>query len=92
MSTFEGLGLQENLLKAVTALGYTQPTPIQEKAIPVLRSELSPEFGGKEFTVVETLLPADALATEFSWSPWLQSWQNPAPTVVGPARYVQSCH
>jgi len=38
MSTFEGLGLNENLLKAVTALGYTQPTPIQEKAIPVLVS------------------------------------------------------
>ena len=36
MSTFEGLGLHENLLQAVTALGYTQPTPIQEKAIPVL--------------------------------------------------------
>jgi ATP-dependent RNA helicase DeaD len=38
MSTFEGLGLQENLLTAITALGYTQPTPIQEKAIPVLLS------------------------------------------------------
>jgi ATP-dependent RNA helicase DeaD len=38
MTTFEGLGLQENLLKAITALGYTQPTPIQEKAIPVLLS------------------------------------------------------
>ncbi len=38
MSTFEGLGLHENLLQAVTALGYTQPTPIQEKAIPVLLS------------------------------------------------------
>ncbi len=38
MSTFEGLGLHENLLKAVTTLGYTQPTPIQEKAIPVLVS------------------------------------------------------
>src|SRR5580765_5307191 len=38
MMTFEGLGLHENLLKAVTALGYTQPTPIQEKAIPVLLS------------------------------------------------------
>jgi ATP-dependent RNA helicase DeaD len=38
MSTFEGLGLQENLLKAITVLGYTQPTPIQEKAIPVLLS------------------------------------------------------
>jgi ATP-dependent RNA helicase DeaD len=38
MSTFEGLGLQENLLKAISTLGYTQPTPIQEKAIPVLLS------------------------------------------------------
>jgi ATP-dependent RNA helicase DeaD len=38
MSTFEGLGLHENLLQAVTALGYTIPTPIQEKAIPVLVS------------------------------------------------------
>ncbi len=38
MITFEGLGLQENLLKAITTLGYTQPTPIQEKAIPVLLS------------------------------------------------------
>ncbi|MFL5741066.1 MAG: DEAD/DEAH box helicase, partial [Flavisolibacter sp.] len=38
MATFEELGLQENLLKAVGELGFTQPTPIQEKAIPVLLS------------------------------------------------------
>ncbi len=38
MSTFEGLGLHQNLLKAVNTLGFTQPTPIQEKAIPVLIS------------------------------------------------------
>lgn len=36
MITFETLGLQENLLKAVTDLGFVTPTPIQEKAIPVL--------------------------------------------------------
>jgi ATP-dependent RNA helicase DeaD len=36
MTTFESLGLQENLLKAVTDLGFETPTPIQEKAIPVL--------------------------------------------------------
>ncbi len=36
MATFEELGLQEKLLKAVGELGFTQPTPIQEKAIPVL--------------------------------------------------------
>ncbi|RYF85711.1 MAG: DEAD/DEAH box helicase [Chitinophagaceae bacterium] len=38
MATFGELGLNEQLLKAVEELGYTQPTPIQEKAIPVLLS------------------------------------------------------
>ncbi|MES2880677.1 MAG: DEAD/DEAH box helicase, partial [Bacteroidota bacterium] len=38
MSTFEELGLQEKLLKAVEDLGYKEATPIQEKAIPVLLS------------------------------------------------------
>jgi superfamily II DNA/RNA helicase len=31
---FSELGLSEKVLKAVTGAGYTQPTPIQEKAIP----------------------------------------------------------
>jgi len=35
---FDELGLNEPLVKAVTDLGFTQPTPIQEKAIPVLLS------------------------------------------------------
>jgi ATP-dependent RNA helicase DeaD len=35
---FEALGLKEQLVKAVGDLGFTQPTPIQEKAIPVLLS------------------------------------------------------
>ena len=38
MTNFEELGLDAKLLKAVSALGFTQPTPIQEKAIPVLLS------------------------------------------------------
>jgi ATP-dependent RNA helicase DeaD len=38
MALFEELGLQEKILKAVDELGFTQPTPIQEKAIPVLLS------------------------------------------------------
>jgi ATP-dependent RNA helicase DeaD len=38
MMTFEGLGLDAKLVKATDALGFTQPTPIQEKAIPVLLS------------------------------------------------------
>ena len=35
-SSFEGLGLSEPLLRAVTDLGYTQPTPIQLQAIPAV--------------------------------------------------------
>ncbi|MDC0304068.1 DEAD/DEAH box helicase [Flavobacteriales bacterium] len=34
--SFKDLGLVEALLKAVTALGYETPSPIQEKAIPVI--------------------------------------------------------
>lgn len=36
MTTFEDLGIEEALLQSVKALGFTEPTPIQEKAIPVL--------------------------------------------------------
>src|SRR3954468_535266 len=38
MITFEELGLEENLIKAVGELGFINPTAIQEKAIPVLLS------------------------------------------------------
>ncbi len=38
MSMFADLGLNEKLLKAVEDLGFTEPTAIQEKAIPVLVS------------------------------------------------------
>ena len=34
--TFDSLGLSEPLLKAVAKKGYTEPSPIQEKAIPVV--------------------------------------------------------
>ena len=33
--TFSDLGLESGLLEAVRALGYTEPTPIQEQAIPL---------------------------------------------------------
>src|SRR5262245_50753288 len=36
MKTFEKLGLSEGLLKSVAQLGFEVPTPIQEKAIPML--------------------------------------------------------
>jgi ATP-dependent RNA helicase DeaD len=38
MTTFEGLGLDSRLVQATDALGFKQPTPIQEQAIPVLLS------------------------------------------------------
>ncbi len=38
MTTFEGLGLDARLVQATDALGFKQPTPIQEQAIPVLLS------------------------------------------------------
>ena len=36
MNTFQSLGLRADLLEAVQSLGFTEPTPIQQKAIPVL--------------------------------------------------------
>ena len=36
MTTFDELGIEEGLLHSIQALGFTQPTAIQEKAIPVL--------------------------------------------------------
>ena len=38
MNEFEGLGLNEKLVKAVADLGFTNPTSIQSKAIPILLS------------------------------------------------------
>ncbi|MFY8128984.1 MAG: DEAD/DEAH box helicase [Chitinophagaceae bacterium] len=38
MITFSELGLDERLVQATEALGYVNPTPIQEKSIPVLIS------------------------------------------------------
>ena len=34
--SFESLGLSADLLRAIAEAGYTSPTPIQEKAIPVV--------------------------------------------------------
>lgn len=38
MMTFDALGLEAKLVQATDALGFKNPTPIQEKAIPVLLS------------------------------------------------------
>ncbi|MBQ0787863.1 MAG: DEAD/DEAH box helicase [Oceanihabitans sp.] len=39
MSTFQDLGLNEELLKAITDLGFETPSEVQEKAIPILLNE-----------------------------------------------------
>ncbi len=36
--SFESLGLSATVLQAVADKGYSTPTPIQEKAIPILLS------------------------------------------------------
>ncbi|WP_338358302.1 DEAD/DEAH box helicase [Yeosuana marina] len=36
MNTFQDLGLNEDLLKAITDLGFTTPSEVQDKAIPIL--------------------------------------------------------
>ena len=37
-TSFENLGLAPELLRAIAEQGYTQPTPIQSQAIPVVLS------------------------------------------------------
>jgi ATP-dependent RNA helicase DeaD len=39
MSTFKDLGLNEDLLQAISDLGFTEPSEVQQKAIPVLLEE-----------------------------------------------------
>ena len=46
MTTFESLGLSANLLKVLEKMGFTQPTPIQEKSIPLLLTEEKNDFIG----------------------------------------------
>jgi ATP-dependent RNA helicase DeaD len=36
--SFEALGIEASLLEGIKSLGFTSPTPIQEKAIPILLS------------------------------------------------------
>ena len=38
MNAFEALGLNQQLVQAITDLGFDTPTPIQEQAIPILLS------------------------------------------------------
>ena len=46
MNTFESLGLSANLLKVIEEMGFTTPTPIQEKSIPLLLKGGKTDFIG----------------------------------------------
>jgi len=41
MNTFQDLGLNEDLLQAITDMGFTKPSEVQDKAIPILLEEES---------------------------------------------------
>lgn len=67
MSLFETLGLRPEILEAIQHLGYTQPTPIQEQAIPVLLSGTRDFVGLAQTGTGKTAafgLPAAHLADE----------------------------
>lgn len=38
MMTFEGFGIGKSILKAMNEIGYIEPTPIQQQAIPIIKS------------------------------------------------------
>ncbi len=45
MNAFQQLGLQEQIVESITKLGFTEPTPIQQKAIPVLLEQTTDFVG-----------------------------------------------
>lgn len=46
MNNFNKLGLSESIIKALDQLGFTEPTPVQEKAIPILLKNDPTDFIG----------------------------------------------
>lgn len=46
MKNFNELGLSESLMKVLQKIGFESPTPIQEKAIPILLEEKATDFIG----------------------------------------------
>ena len=68
--TFESLGLSNALVKAVEKKGYTEPSPIQEKAIPLIlagKDVLASAQTGTGKTAGFTLPMLHKLSTESKW-------------------------
>ena len=67
-TTFDSFGLAEPILRAVTELGYREPTPIQAQAIPIVmqgRDVMGAAHGARTsgtWKVVKMLIPKEAKA------------------------------
>lgn len=53
--TFEELGLEPSLIRALIKKGIEKPTPIQEVAIPLILVSLIPYFSPSKFSVHDVL-------------------------------------
>lgn len=65
MNKFEQLGLSEKTLKAIDKLGFEKPTPIQEKAIPVMMENYD-VIGQAQTGTGKTLAFAGVLLTKIT--------------------------
>jgi ATP-dependent RNA helicase RhlE len=81
MTTFESLGLSPELLRAVAEQGYTEPTPIQAQAIPVV-------LAGQD---VQAAAQTGTGKTAGFTLPILHRLQPLANTSVSPAKHPIRC-
>lgn len=82
MATFNELGLSDKTLDAVKRLGYDEPTPIQERAIPLVLEGKDIIAAAKTGTGKTAAFSLPALDT----LPHVQRGQGPAMLVVTPTR------
>ena len=83
--SFENLGLSVELLSAVKTQGYTQPTPIQEKAIPQI-FEGRDILAGAQTGTGKTAAFALPLLQMLSKNPSLKKRRKPRVLVLTPTR------
>ncbi|MEW6720564.1 MAG: DEAD/DEAH box helicase [Thermodesulfobacteriota bacterium] len=79
--SFESFGLRPELLRAVAEIGYTTPTPIQEKAIPPLL-EGKDVLGCAQTGTGKTAAFALPILNRLQEAPWKASGQRPIRVLV----------
>ena len=87
--TFASLSLDPRLLSALTALGYEEPTPIQQQAIPPLlegRDVLAQAATGTGKTAAFALPILDAIATHPATAPGPTKGAGPVALILVPTR------